>query len=170
MSETKEATAATSLRVLDLVRKDERPRGEALADGVGVGDDVEQRYEIDADAFYERGFAIARALRAWRHHSGDGPRTGLPAPSGIEQAVERVTNLDSISDKDFDAAFEKGASEVKGPAAVRNRARAIEAVRLLMTALIRQQAGGPINLHISADEDGAKDRWRLFEPQPSLDL
>lgn len=159
-----DAQVANSLRVLDVAHEDERPRGGALADVAGAPD-VEHRYEVDADEFYERGFAIARALRAWQQHTGDGPRSGLPAPSGIEQAVERVTNL---PDKDFDAGFEKSVGDTKGQAGV-GRARAIEAVRLLMTALIRQQAGGPINLHITASENG-KEHWRLFESVPALDF
>lgn len=164
MSETKEPEVAKSLRVLDITREDERPREQHMASAVGV-EGVENRLEVSADDFYERGFAIARAMRAWANHSGDGARPGLPTPSGVEQAAGRVLGL---SDKDFDAGYEKGVTDVKGAAAV-GRAKAIEAVRLLMTALIRQQAGGPVNLHIGADDE-QKGRWRLFEPVPTLDL
>jgi hypothetical protein len=158
----KEAELARNLRVLDVTREDERPRERSLSASVGV--DIDQHLEVDADDFYERGFAIARALRAWSSYSGEGERQGFPAPTGLEQAVERVT---SLADKDFDAGYEKAVGDVKG-AAVVGRAKAIDAVRLLMTALIRQQAGGPINLHIDSSKDGAKDRWRLFEPAPDL--
>lgn len=175
MSETWAPEVAKSLRVLDIAREDPRPRGRAMADAVGV-EGVEARFEVATDDLYERGFAIARALRAWAAWSAPPEdtapdderwhRPGLPAPTGLEQAVQRIVDLPA---KDFDAGYEKGLGEVRGQAAV-GRARAIDAVRLLFTALLRQQAGGPINLHIDASKEGAKDRWRLFEPVPTLDF
>lgn len=100
-------------------------------------------YAVDPDVVYPAALEYAQSLL----------EDGASVPMYLQQHVAGLRAAD-LSDSAWDNALEPS----EGLTAKRreDRATVLEAARLIFTALLREQSGGPVGVHILAN-----DRWRL---------
>jgi hypothetical protein len=114
----------------------------------------EQRYEgydrfiADPDVMYPAAIEYARAL----------VDPGADVPMYLQQHVGALRAANPT-----DTAWDDALAPAADLSAKRraDRQAVLEAVRLIFTARLREQAGGPINLAIQPSTPEGKMRWRL---------
>lgn len=119
------------MKTLDLVTLEERQES-----------DVDW-YAADPDVMYPAALDYAQSLMA--------PDSSVPMY--VQQHVAKLRG-DSLPESAWDAA--RGPSDELTARQREHRAAALEGARLIFTAMLREQNGGPIGLHILKS-----DRWRL---------
>ena len=119
------------LKVTDMVEREERPWDKSGMDW----------FQVDPDVVYPVALTMVQRMVAGEE----------PTPS---YCTRHITDAKRLAPD----AFELAAQPLTGCPMERraDRAGAIEAARLVFSALLREQNGGPIGVHIIR-----RDRWKL---------
>jgi hypothetical protein len=127
------------MRVFDIARPDERDHITALA-----VDEQRDRWEVDPDEMYPAAIEYARSLL----------EPNADVPMYLRQHVDGLREVVGSSKTIWGHALQP-ASDLT-PSQRSDRAQVLEFARLIFTALLREQNGAPIGLHITRN-----DAWRL---------